>query len=169
LAAATARIGVATADLYPRITLGASVGSSASGLGNVLSNPVAWLIGPLINWTANRTVARARVDGSKADAQAALATFDGTVLEALGEVETALSNYRQAVLRRDALRDARDQAEVAARITRARQQKGDVNSLDLLDAERTAADAEATLAAADAAIALSQVDLFRALGGGWQR
>jgi NodT family efflux transporter outer membrane factor (OMF) lipoprotein len=169
LAAATARIGVATADLYPRIRLGASVGSSASGLGNVLSNPVAWLIGPLINWTANRTAARARVEGSKADAQAALATFDGTVLEALGEVETALSNYRQAVLRRDALRDARDQAEVAARIIRARQQEGDVNSLDLLDAERTAADAEATLAAADAAIALSQVDLFRALGGGWQR
>jgi outer membrane protein TolC len=168
LAAATARIGVATAELYPRITLGASIGSSASGLGNILSNPVAWLVGPLINWTANRTAARARVEGSKADTQAALATFDGTVLDALGEVETALSNYRQAVLRRDALRDARGQADVAVRITRARQQEGDINSLDLLDAERTAADAQGALAEADARIALAQVDLFRALGGGWQ-
>jgi NodT family efflux transporter outer membrane factor (OMF) lipoprotein len=144
LAAATARIGVAKADLYPRITLGASAGSSASGLGNVFSNPLAWLIGPLINWTANRTAARARVEGSRADTQAALATFDGIVLGALGEVETALSNTRQAVLRRDALREARVQADVAVRITRARQQEGDINSLDLLDAERTAADAQAT-------------------------
>jgi NodT family efflux transporter outer membrane factor (OMF) lipoprotein len=169
LAAATARIGVATADLYPHVTLGASVGSSASGLGNVLSNPVSWLIGPLINWTANRTAARARVEGSKADTQAALAIFDGTVLDALGEVETALSNYRQAVIRRDALRDARGQAEVAVRITRARQREGDINSLELLDSERTAADAHAALAEADATIVFAQVDLFRALGGGWQR
>jgi NodT family efflux transporter outer membrane factor (OMF) lipoprotein len=169
LAAATARIGVATADLYPHITLGASVGSGASGFGNVFSNPVAWLIGPLISWTANRTAARARVEGSRADAQAALATFDGTVLGSLGEVETALSSYRQAVLRRDALRDARGQADAAARITRARQQEGDINSLELLDAERTAVDAQAALAEADANIALAQVDLFRALGGGWQR
>jgi outer membrane protein TolC len=169
LAAATARFGVATADLYPRITVGASAGSSASGLGNVFSNPLAWLIGPLINWTANRTAARARVEGSRADTQAALATFDGIVLGALGEVETALSNTRQAVLRRDALREARVQADVAVRITRARQQEGDINSLDLLDAERTAADAQATLAEADANIAVAQVDLFRALGGGWQR
>jgi outer membrane protein TolC len=80
-----------------------------------------------------------------------------------------LSNTRQAVLRRDALREARVQADVAVRITRARQQEGDINSLDLLDAERTAADAQATLAEADANIAVAQVDLFRALGGGWQR
>jgi NodT family efflux transporter outer membrane factor (OMF) lipoprotein len=169
LAAVTARIGVATADLYPHITLGASVGSSASGLGSAFANPVAWLIGPLINWTVNRTAARARVESSKADAQAALATFDGTVLQSLGEVETALSNYRQAILRRDALRDVRGQADVAVQITRARQQEGDINSLELLDAERTAADAHAALAEADANIVLAQVDLFRALGGGWQR
>jgi NodT family efflux transporter outer membrane factor (OMF) lipoprotein len=169
LAAATARIGVATAELYPRITLGASAASNSSGLGNILGNPVAWLIGPLINWTANRTAARARVAASQADAQATLATFDGTVLQALQEVETALSNYRQTVIRHEALRDARDQAEVAARITRARQQEGDINSLELLDAERTAAEAEAALADTGATIAFAQVSLFRALGGGWQR
>ena len=169
VAAATARIGVATADLYPKITLGGSIGSSGAGLGNVFSaNPLTWLVGPLINWTANRSAARARVAGAQADTQAALATFDGTVLQALQETETALSNYRQALQRRDALRSAHDQAETAARITRARQREGDISSLELLDSERTAADAEAGLAEADARIATAQVDLFRALGGGWQ-
>jgi len=168
LAASTARIGVATADLYPRITLGGSVGSSGAGLGNVFgANPFTWLIGPLINWTVNRSAARARVAESKADTQAALATFDGTVLQALEETETALSSYQQALNRRDALRAARDQAQKAATITRARQREGDISSLELLDAERTAAEAEAALAEADARIADAQVDLFKALGGGW--
>lgn len=169
LAAATARIGVATADLYPRITLGASVGSNGAGVGNVFgANPLTWLIGPLINWTVNRSAARARVAGAQADAQAALATFDGTILQALNETETALSNYQQSLRRRNALRAARDQAEAAVQITRARQREGDISSLELIDAERTAADAEADLAEADARISASQIDLFKALGGGWR-
>jgi len=169
LAAATARIGVATADLYPRISLGGSVGSNGPGLGNLFgANPLTWLIGPLINWTVNRSAARARVAGARADTQAALATFDGAILQALNETETALSNYQQSLRRRDALRAARDQAEAAVQITRARQREGDISSLELLDAERTAADAEADLAEADARISASQIDLFKALGGGWQ-
>jgi len=122
----------------------------------------------LINWTVNRSAARARVAGARADTQAAIATFDGTVLEALEETETSLSSYQQALSRRDALRAAREQAQAAARITRARQREGDISSLELLDAERTAADAEAAVAEANARIADAQVDLFRALGGGWQ-
>lgn len=64
---------------------------------------------------------------------------------------------------------ALEEAEAAVRIARARQTEGDINSLDLLDAERTFADAQAALATADAAITEAQVNLFRALGGGWQR
>lgn len=170
LAAATARIGVATADLYPRITLGGSVGSNGTGLGNIFgANPLTWLVGPLISWTANRSAARARVAEARADTHAALATFDGAILQALEETETALSSYQQALKRRNALRDARDQAEKAATITRARQREGDISSLELLDTERTAAEAEAALAEADASIARAQIDLFRALGGGWQQ
>ena len=166
LAAATARIGVAAAELYPRISLGGSAGSSGAGLGSLL-NPVSWLVGPLINWTANRSAARARVAGAEANTQAALATFDGTVLQALEETETALSAYQNALQRRTALQSARDGAEAAARITRARQREGDINSLELLDTERTAADAQAALAEADARIVEAQIDLFRSLGGGW--
>ena len=155
LAAATARIGVATADLYPRITLGGSVGSAGAGLGNIFgANPLTWLVGPLINWTANRSAARARVAEARADTQAALATFDGTVLQALrgnGDCAVELPAGAQSPRRR--LRAARDQAETAARITRARQREGDISSLELLDAERTAAEAEAALAEADARIA----------------
>ncbi|MBV8687428.1 MAG: TolC family protein [Alphaproteobacteria bacterium] len=168
LASATARIGVATADLYPRITLGGSLAAGGNGLGSLLGNPVGWLVGPLINWTANRSAARARVAGAEADSQAALATFDGTVLTALQETETALSNYARSLERRRALKDASDQAEAAARITRARQREGQIDSLELLDSERTAADAAAALSEADARITQAQVDLFRALGGGWQ-
>lgn len=169
LAAATARIGVATADLYPRITLGGSAGSTGTGLGDLFgAGPLRWLLGPLISWNANLGRARARIAGAEADTQAALANFDGTVLQALEETETALSTYARLLERRSALQAARDQAGTAARITRAQQREGQVDSLVQLDAERTLADAEAELALADARISTAQIDVFRALGGGWQ-
>ncbi|MGN8001352.1 efflux transporter outer membrane subunit [Sphingomonas sp. 22176] len=170
LAASTARIGVATADLYPRISLGGSGGSTGNDFGNIFgAGPLRWLVGGLINWTVNPAPARARIAAAEADSREALATFDGTVLTALQETETALSNYGRALERRTALQAALNEAEAAVRIARARQTEGDINSLDLLDAERTFADAQAALATADAAIAEAQVNLFRALGGGWQQ
>ncbi|MBB5709491.1 efflux transporter outer membrane subunit [Sphingomonas xinjiangensis] len=169
LAAATARIGVATADLYPRITLGASGGSTGTDWGDVFgAGPLRWLVGGLINWAVNPGPARARVAAAEATSREALANFDGAVLRALQETETALSAYGHALDRRTALQAARNEAEAAVNIARARQREGDIDSLALLDAERTFADAEATLAAADAFIADTQIDLFRALGGGWQ-
>lgn len=166
LAAATARIGVATADLYPRITIGASVGGAGTSLSN-LFNPVSWLVGPLLNWTVNRSAARARVARAEADTQAALAQFDGSVLTALQETETALSGVQRAAERRAALASAQTQAEAVVRRTRALQREGQISSLELLDAERTYADAEAALAEADARIVSAQIDLFRSLGGNW--
>ncbi|HVJ00199.1 MAG TPA: TolC family protein [Sphingomonas sp.] len=170
LAAATARIGVATADLYPHISLGGSVGSTGNSLGDIFGGgPLRWLLGPLISWSfPNQSAARARIAGAEADSQAALARFDGTVLTALRETETALSAYAHHLQRRTSLKAAYEQAERAATITRAQQREGAVNSLDLLDAERTLADARAALADADALIADDQVDLFEALGGGWE-
>jgi NodT family efflux transporter outer membrane factor (OMF) lipoprotein len=168
LAAATARIGVATADLYPTVTLGGSVGSSAGSIGNLFGNPVSFLLGPLISWAFTDHVrARARVAGAEAGTQEALAQFDGTVLRSLQETETALSAYSHALQRREALKAARDQAEIAARITRAQQREGQVDSLALLDAERTFAETEAELTEMDGRVVATQIDLFRALGGGW--
>ena len=170
LAGATARIGVATADLYPNITLGGSVGSSATSLANLFTGgAVGFLLGPLINWSfPNQEGARARIAGARADAQAELARFDKSVLVALEETETALSRYSNELERRAALQSARDEAERAARITRAQLREGRADSLAVLDAERTLATTEADLAEADGRIIDAQVDLFRALGGGWQ-
>ncbi|GGE73908.1 efflux transporter outer membrane subunit [Sphingomonas prati] len=170
LAAATARIGVATADLYPRISLGGQVGSTAIDAGDLFSGgPIRWLLGPLLNWSLNQSAARARIAGAEADTRGALATFDGNVLNALQETETALSNYARELDRRTQLQSARNNAERAARITRARQREGQIDFLEVLDAERTFADTDADLATADARIAAAQVDLFRSLGGGWQQ
>ena len=171
LAASTARIGVATSDLYPKITLGGSVGQTSGGLGDLFGGgPLRWLLGPLINWNfLNQEGARARIAGAEADTQASLATFDGTVLRALEETETALSSYAHMLDRRTALQSARDQAEIAVKITRAQQREGQIDGLVALDAERTFAEAEASLALADARIADAQVDVFRALGGRWTK
>lgn len=171
LAAATARIGVATADLYPRISLGGSVGSNASSLGDLFGGgALRFLVGPLISWSfPNISAARARIAGSEADTREALANFDGTVLIALEETETALSNYARELERNAALHAAQSGASTASRITHARQREGQIDFLSVLDADRTSADADADLAASDARVAQAQVELFRALGGGWEK
>lgn len=171
LAADTARIGVATADLYPRISLGGSIGATALGGQDIFGGgPFRWLLGPLISWAfPNQEGIRAQIGAAKADSQASLAQFDGTVLRALEETETALSTYGYSLERRDTLTAARDEADRAARISLARQREGQIDFLTVLDAQRTLAGAEADLANAKRDVAFAQVDLFRALGGGWQQ
>ena len=83
------------------------------------------------------------------------------------ETETALSAYSNVLRQREALQAARNEAEVAAKIVRAQQREGQVDSLALLDAERTSAEAEAQLADINGEVASAQINLFRALGGGW--
>jgi outer membrane protein, multidrug efflux system len=170
LAAASARVGVATADLYPRITLGGSLAAGATSIATLFTGGALGLIvGPLLNWTfPNQGAARARVAGSEAQSRAELARFDKTVLTALEETETALSRYGNQINRRKALQAASDQAERAARITRAQLREGRADGLAVLDAERTLAQAQGDLARADAQLVDAQVDLFKALGGGWQ-
>jgi len=171
LAADTARIGVATAELYPHITLGASGGSTAFGGMNVFgSGSSRWAFGPLISWTfPNAAAVRAQIAAARADSTASLAQFDGTVLTALEETERALSTYARLRTRIDTLERARDEAQRAARITLARQREGRIDFLTVLDAQRTLASAESDLVAARRDAAFAQVDLFRALGGGWGR
>lgn len=170
LAAETARVGVATAELYPRITLGGSVGSTGPSLGDAFgAGPLRWLAGPLLSWAfPNLEGGRARIDQAEASTRAALAGFDGAVLRALQETETALSAYAHRLERRQSLREASQQARIAANISRAQLREGRVDFLIVLDAERTLAETEADLALADAQVAEAQIDLFRALGGGWQ-
>ena len=169
LAAAAARVNVATADLYPRISLGGSLGSTALDAGDLGDDAsFRFSVGPLISWSfPNVFAARARIEQASAGSDAALATFDQTVLTALQETETALANYANELDRRSALQAARDQAANAARLSRLRFDAGADSFLTVLDAERTLAAADAQLAASDALVTTYQIALFKALAGGW--
>jgi NodT family efflux transporter outer membrane factor (OMF) lipoprotein len=167
LAAATARIGVATAALYPDIRLSASVGSQgrATDLLSPLTNRFG--IGPLISWDLRRSVVRARIAEANADTKARLANFDGTVLTALREVETALDNYAADLDRLKELDAARQTAAAVATRTQELRRGGKVGGLIAVDAERGRIAADEAVAAAQADINADQIAVFLALGGGW--
>lgn len=168
LASATARIGVATAELYPDIRLGASMG--AAGLLEDFGTPMTqqWSIGPLISWTLPSSGTHARIHAAEAGADAALAEFDHTVLQALRETQTALDRYAQDLRRLQSLRVAQEQAALAAEQNRRLYQGGRTPYLSSLDADRSLATSDATLAAAEAQVSRDQIHLFLVLGGGWQ-
>jgi len=170
LHAATARIGVATADLYPSISLGGSIGSSATSPGNLgHSDAFRFSVGPLISWSfPNIAVARARIREARADADAALASYDGTWLNALQETESALTRYARELDRLNTLRRAHGQAAEALRIARLRYQAGRENFQVVLDAQGALAAVDSQVAQSEAALSDNLVTLFLALGGGWQ-
>ena len=169
LAAATATIGVATADLYPRVSLGLSLESKGLGNDFLGKDTFSYSVGPLISWTLPNTgVVRAHIAQANAGADGALARFDGTVLTALRETQTALDAYARELDRHAALQAARDESATVASQARRLYQSGRTGYLEALDAERGLAASEATLAQSDAELADDQVTLFLALGGGWE-
>jgi NodT family efflux transporter outer membrane factor (OMF) lipoprotein len=168
LAASTAKIGVATAELYPDVKIGASIGSqgAASDALSVLTN--RWGVGPTVNWNVNTNVARARIAVAEAETKADLALFDKTVLIALREIETALTNYAYDLDRLKNLKGARDKAATVARDARELWRGGNINALAALDADRALAAAEQAYAADETNLNTDQISIFLALGGGWQ-
>ena len=170
LAAATAQIGVATADLYPTIRLNGFIGSVGSQLSDLTANGgLAWGIGPSVSWAfPNQTGARARVRQAKAFQVAALASFDEAVLTALKETEQALAQYRSALDSRQALGDAQNKIHTAFDIAHDQFLAGGASNLDLLTTEQTLVSVDASVAAADAGLVQSQIAVFKSLGGGWQ-
>lgn len=168
LAADTARIGVAVAELYPRVSLGAS----GSYLRNEqLKGDRAWSfsLGPLVSWSfPNVMVARSRIAQAKAQGAASLASFDGAVLNALKETEQSLSAYGAALGQRDALGEARARAENAFGLAERRYRAGAIAYLDVIVAQAGLVDARSQLAAADQRVGAARVGVFKALGGGWE-
>ncbi|NEX91454.1 efflux transporter outer membrane subunit [Caulobacter sp. 17J65-9] len=171
LAAASARVGVATASLYPSVVLGGSVGGVAPGVSDLNDDrALHFSAGPLISWSfPNVTVARSRIAQAQAGTDMALAQFDKTVLTALEEVEGALTRYADELERHAALQTARDQSAEATRLARLRYEEGADSFLSVLDAQRSLAVLEAELARSDAELTNQQIALFKALGGGWAR
>ncbi|GEN98723.1 RND transporter [Novosphingobium sediminis] len=167
LAASTARIGVETAALYPDIRLGASIGSTGAVADALSPLTNRYGIGPLVSWTLNRRAARSRVAAAEAQTQADLATFDGAVIRALREVETALNSYSAGLQQQADLDHARDAAAVVARTTIQLRRGGRIAALPALEAERDLVAADLAAAEARAATNDDQITLFLALGGGW--
>ncbi|SAL76959.1 RND efflux system outer membrane lipoprotein [Caballeronia terrestris] len=168
LAASTARIGVATGALYPTVAIGASAG--LTGLAGDLGKPETqrWGFGPLISWQFPANGARGRVREARAGADVALARFDGVVLNALREAQSSLATYAADYERMESLRAAQKSAVQSANETHRFYIAGRESFIADLDATRTLTSTNAQLAAAEGQVALDQVNLFRALGGGWE-
>jgi NodT family efflux transporter outer membrane factor (OMF) lipoprotein len=171
LASDVPRIGVATANLYPTITLGASGASSAVTLAGLASQKaLTYGLGPLLSWNfPNTAIAQAQIREARATASAAYANFQATVLQALQDAEESLTAYGSELGRNGALKAARDQSAIAFHLAQVRYQDGEASYLDLISAETDLVNANAALAASDQALASDQVTVFKALGGGWEQ
>jgi len=170
LAASTARIGVAVADLFPRVTFTGSTGyvsATSDGLGDKGSD--AYVIAPGISWAIfDLGHVKARIDASKARQQGALLQYEKTVLQALEETENSLVTHARA---RDRL--VHDEAAVrssntAAGLARVRYENGASDFLQVLDAERTLLESEDRLARSRTEAATSLIAVYKSLGGGWE-
>ncbi len=170
-AAASARIGIAKADYFPRITLegvGSLTAQSTSALGDAGS--VGYSIGPTLSWAGfDVPRVRARVATAGARAEAALAAYEQSILAALEETQTALARYGREKLRYDTLVIASDKAREAAELARARYDAGVDDFIDVLDAEARQLAAEASLEQSRTAVTRNYTAVFQALGAGWSR
>lgn len=170
LAAATARVGVATAELFPRVSLAGSYGFvSLDGFDIGDSRAERWEVGPVLSWPAfdlGRVRARLRAAGARSEA--ALAAYEQAVLLALEETDNALVQYVQARFRAERLRIAALASEDAAQLARVRYQYGVDSFLTVLDAERRLLEVQDQLALGETESGLALVAVYKALGGGWQ-
>jgi NodT family efflux transporter outer membrane factor (OMF) lipoprotein len=169
-AAATARIGVATADLYPKIALKGFIGGVSSELNELTTNKgITWGVGPSITWTfPNEAGPRTRVRQAKANAIAAVANLDSVVLQALKETEQALAAYGSELDRRQALAEAQDRAHKAFDMAHDQFLAGALSNLELLTSEQALVASDSAVATSDAALIQDQIAVFKALGGGWR-
>ncbi|MES2818272.1 MAG: TolC family protein [Pseudomonadota bacterium] len=170
LAAATANIGVATADLFPRVSLSGFLGFTA-GRGSAIGSSAAraWGLGPSITWAAfDLGSVRARIRGADAEAQGALAGYEQQVLLALEETRNAFSDYGKRQEQLLALLRQSEASRAAAAQASIRYREGSVDFLVLLDAERERLAAEDAQAQAEVELYRGIVALYKALGGGWQ-
>ena len=169
LAAATARIGVAKADLFPRLTLSGFIGfvaGDADELGE--SSSRAWSLSPVLSWAGLERGTYAGVRVSEARAQAALAAYELTVLRALEETENAFVTYGSHRERLESVVEQATASRTAAELARVQYREGALDFLRLLDAERTLLQAEDEVASAEANLNASVVLIYKALGGGWE-
>jgi NodT family efflux transporter outer membrane factor (OMF) lipoprotein len=170
LAAATAQIGVATADLYPKFSLSGSIGLQST-------DPSTWFKAASSFWSAGPTVAwrifdagriRANIRLETARQEEALAHYEQTVLGAMRDVESALVAYAKEQIRRQSLDRAARSSRQALEMSQQLYQNGLIDFIRVLDAQRSVYLSEEALALSDIAVSTNLVALYKALGGGWE-
>jgi len=170
LAAATARIGAATADLFPKVTFVGTIsleGTTFSAVG--AANSDAYSLGPKISWAAlDLGRVYARIKAADARTEASLAQYEQTVLNALEETENALVNYNRERSQRELLTTATKASERAHDLAHLRFAEGVSDFLTVLDAELRLLQDQDRLAQSQTATATALAALYKALGGGWE-
>ncbi|KAA9134139.1 TolC family protein [Marinihelvus fidelis] len=167
LAAATARIGVATADLYPRFTLSGLLGTVAPEAGDLFSDGTGSRAVALgVDWTfLNYGYVRSRIDAADAESREALANYQQTVLTALEDTESSLVRYQQSRQRTEHLLLAVEAATEAARLARVRYERGFIGYFEVLSADQELVSVRDVAVQSQTAEVLAMVDVYRALAG----
>ncbi len=169
LAAQTAVIGVAVADLFPRFSLTGNVNSQASRVDLLDWNHTFWSFGPSVSWSIfSGGRVQANIDFQDAVQKQTLTTYHRTVLTALQEVQNVLVAYAQEHRRRAALTDSVELNRRAVILATERYQSGQNDFLPVLDAERALFASQDAQIQSNTAIGTEAVALYKALGGGWE-
>lgn len=169
LAAQTARIGMATADLYPKFRLAGSIGLESLKSADLFeSASETWGIGPSVSWNVfDAGAVRQNIEVQSAIQEQYLLAYEAAVLAALEEVENALTAYGEEQLRRQSLLAAVDAASQAEALARNQYDAGMVDFTTVLDSQRSLLSFEDQLAVSDGTVTSNLIRLYKALGGGW--
>lgn len=170
LAAATARVGVAVSDLYPKFRLGGSIGLESVDSADILAaSGRSWRFGPSFSWPlfAGGRIRR-NIEVQSALQEQKLLQYQSVVLAALEEVENALTAYVEEQRRQQALAEGAQAARAAAGLARDKYQAGLQDFATVLDAQRSQLSFEDQVAQSQGAVSADLVRLYKALGGGWQ-
>jgi NodT family efflux transporter outer membrane factor (OMF) lipoprotein len=168
IAAQAARVGVATADLYPKFTLSGSIGLEALSLSNPSSGTWTLSGGPRITWAIFKAGAiRQNIEAQSALQEQYLIAYEAAVLSALEEVENALVAYAEEQHRRDDLRKAMEAAQKAVELAQHKYNAGLTDFSNVLDAQRSLLSFQDQVAQSDGTVTSNLVRLYKALGGGW--
>jgi len=170
LAAATAQIGVAKADLFPKFSLTGAAGFQSVSVSDwFTSGSKFWSLGPTVQWNvfdAGRI--RANVKVKNARQEQALASYEKTVLASFEDVENALVAYAKEQVRRRSLEDAVKSSQESLRLANQLYSNGLANFINVLDAERSLYQAQDQLVQSDRTVSTNLISLYKALGGGWE-
>jgi outer membrane protein, multidrug efflux system len=167
---ATALIGVATADLFPKFNLTGSAGYQSNAFGSMINSKNAfWAIGPSVDWQIfNAGSVKANIEVQKALTEQATLAYQSTVLVALQDVENALIAYSYEQQRHKALEDTVVANRKAVDIATQLYSQGQTEFLNVLDSQRSLFVSEDALVRSTSNLSTDMVSLYKALGGGWE-